>query len=136
MKKLTLSIIGLLAFVLVNAQNPDTTVATKDTTRFFRVEILPEFPGGLDKMMQYFDKNLKYPKQAKIDGTEGKVFVSFVVEKDGSLTDIKIKESLSPETDSEAIRLVTNSPKWIPGMQGGHPVRVQYSIPVFFRLNN
>lgn len=136
MKKIILFIIGLLAFVCANAQNADTTTHQNDTTRFVRVEVLPEFPGGLDKMIQYFAKNLKYPKQAKIDRIEGKVFVSFVVEKDGSLTDIKIKKSLSPETDSEAIRLVTNSPKWIPGMQGGHPVRVQFSIPVFFRLNN
>lgn len=136
MKKIILSIIGLFAFLLANAQNIDSTTTKKDTTRFFRVEKVPEFPGGIDKMIEYFTKNLKYPKQAKADGTEGTVFVSFVVERDGSLTDIKIKKSLSPETDSEAIRLVTNSPKWIPGMQGGHPVRVQYSIPVFFRLKN
>lgn len=131
-----------LTFVSVRAQTTQSTVqgadvpGKKDTAVFVAVEQNPGFPGGIGKLMEYINKNLKYPKVAKQASLEGRVIVSFVVERDGSLTGIKVRKSLSPETDAEAIRLIMNSPKWVPGMQGGRAVRVQYSIPITFKLND
>ena len=122
-------------------KDPDSTMAAKlprDTISvkgpYMRVEHQPEFPGGIEKLYRYLGKNLRYPAAARGNNTQGKVFVTFVVEKDGSLTDIRILKSLSPETDAEAIRLMQACPKWNPGIQNGRPVRVQYSMPVSFTL--
>lgn len=137
MKKILFFVVGMAIYIGANAQATDTTGRLKkDSSVFGPVEKVPEFPGGLNKLFKYINDNLRYPKQAKRDNIEGSVRVSFVVERDGSLTDIKIARSLSPETDAEAIRLITNCPKWIPGMQNGHPVRVLYSIPISFTLSN
>jgi TonB family protein len=78
--------------------------------------------------------NLKYPDDAKKKGIEGKVLVSFVIEKDGTLTVIKVIKSVSPDLDAEAIRVIARSPKWVPGIQNGRPVRVKYSVGVIFAL--
>ncbi len=110
--------------------------STKDSSAFQPIEKTPEFPGGWDKFTKYIKDNLKYPEKARQDNVEGNVRVTFVVEKNGSLTEITITKSLSLETDAEAFRLITNSPKWNPGIQNGHPVRVQYTIPISFSLNN
>jgi len=120
-----------------NPQDPDgdmIPMPPSDTTStnglYKQVEHEPQFPGGIQKLYAYLRKNLRYPRM----DIQGKVFVTFVVEKDGSLTNIKIQRSLSPETDAEAIRLIKNSPKWNPGIQNGRPVRVQYSLPIVFQM--
>ena len=137
MRKLTLIPLLVLYLFCARAQTSDTSDHTKkDTSVFINVEQVPEFPGGLRKLIAYFDKNLKYPKEARENNIQGRVLVRFVVERDGSLTGIKVAKSLSPETDAEAIRLMNASPKWKPGMAGGRAVRVNYSIPVYFRMNN
>jgi TonB family protein len=147
MKKYLFTGLLLLLFIAAKAQTtpppppplpPDADAPAKVDTgkRFVAVEQYPEFPGGIAKLIDYINSNLKYPKAAKKASLEGRVIVSFVVERDGSLTEIKVQKSLSPETDAEAIRLITNSPKWVPGMQGGRAVRVMYSMPVKFELNN
>ncbi|MGZ3834741.1 MAG: energy transducer TonB [Mucilaginibacter sp.] len=102
---------------------------------FTAVEQEPEFPGGIDKFYKFLLNNLHYPDQARENNIRGKVFVSFVVDRDGSLIDIRILTSLSKETDEEALRLLKLSPKWKPGMQNGRPVRVAYTIPVPFPIN-
>lgn len=130
MKKILLAVIFAMTSLVVSAQT-DTT--KKNDTTFYSVEQIPEFPGGLEKFASFISKNLKYPKGETV---EGQVIILFVVEKDGSLTDIKVKKSLSEATDAEAIRLIKTSPKWQPGMQGGHPVRVQFSVPIAFSQNN
>ena len=103
-----------------------------DQKIFSAVEKEPQFPGGIEKFYQYLVKNERYPDRARENNIRGKVFLSFVVEKDGSLTEIKVNKPLSPETDAEAIRLLNNSPKWKPGMQNGRPVRVAYTMPITF----
>ncbi|PAW94241.1 hypothetical protein CKK33_12380 [Mucilaginibacter sp. MD40] len=136
MKKLLFIAICLFFFNKVEAQITDT--AKVDTQKFVRVEQPPQVIGGESKLFFYLKKNLKYPKSAKENNIQGTVRVTFVVERDGRLSDIKVKKSLSEDTDAEAIRLMSDpkAPKWIPGMEGGKPVRVQYSIPVYFRLDN
>lgn len=98
------------------------------------VDQMPSYPGGLGALMQYLSSNIKYPKEAEKKGGQGRVVTSFVVEKDGSITDVKVTKSVHPVLDAEAVRVVSQMPKWIPGKESGMPVRVKYTLPVTFRL--
>ena len=98
------------------------------------VEQMPSFPGGNAALMEYLSKNVKYPVVAQENGVQGRVVVSFVVERDGSITDVKVVRSVDPSLDREAARVVSSMPKWIPGKQNGSTVRVKYNVPVSFRL--
>ena len=110
---------------------------TLDNPIFEVVEHMPEFPdGGMSALMEYLSKNIKYPEAAMKKGTQGRATVQFVVEKDGSITNVKILRGIDPELDKEAIRVISAMPKWKPGMQKGKPVRVKYTVPVMFRLND
>ena len=98
------------------------------------VEQMPSFPGGMAALMAYLQKNIKYPPVAEENGIQGRVVCSFVVERDGSVTDIKVAKSVDPSLDKEAVRVVGGMPRWIPGKQNGQSVRVKYTLPVTFRL--
>ena len=98
------------------------------------VEQMPSFPGGNAALMEYLQQNVKYPVVAQENGVQGRVVVSFVVEKDGSITDVKVVRSVDPSLDKEAARVVKSMPRWIPGKQNGSAVRVKYNVPVSFRL--
>ncbi len=91
------------------------------------IEVKPEFPGGMEKFYSYVGKNYRAPEE---EGLKGKVYVTFVVEKDGSLTDIKVLRDIGYGTGTEAIRVLKRCPKWNPGVQNGKPVRVLYSLPI------
>ncbi len=97
---------------------------------FHSVEIAPSFPGGIDAFLKYVQKNYRYPRQAIEQGVKGRVILSFIVERDGSLTDIKIVRDLKFGTGEEAVRLLKASPKWSPGIQNGREVRVAYTLPI------
>lgn len=97
-------------------------------------EVEPQFPGGKDAMNDYLVKNIKFPEQARNMGVNGTVFVEFIVEKDGSITEPRLKNSLHPLCDKEVLRVVGNMPKWRPGLNVGKPVRCRYMIPVEFRV--
>lgn len=99
------------------------------------VEQMPSFPGGNGALMQYLANNIKYPVVAQENGVQGRVVVSFVVERDGSITDVNIVRSVDPSLDREAQRVVRSMPRWNPGKQNGSAVRVKYNVPVSFRLN-
>lgn len=101
---------------------------------FLSVEENPEFPGGPAKLMEYVQKNLKYPMMARESGIQGRVFVNFVVEKDGSISNVNVLRGIGGGCDEEAIRVVQNLPKFKPGKQRGNPVRVSYTLPIVFRL--
>lgn len=101
---------------------------------FEYVEQMPSFPGGPSALMQYLSKNIKYPPFAEEMNIQGRVVCTFVVERDGSVTDIRIVKSVDSSLDKEAIRVVSAMPKWIPGRQNGQMVRVKYTLPVTFRL--
>ena len=98
------------------------------------VEQMPSFPGGPQALMQWLSENVKYPVVAQENGVQGRVVVSFVVERDGSITDVKVVRSVDPSLDKEAARVVKSMPRWIPGKQNGQAVRVKYNVPVAFRL--
>ena len=96
---------------------------------------MPGFPGGDVARMKYLRDNMKYPQMARESGIQGKVFVTFVVEKDGKVTDVRVLRGIGGGCDEEAIRVVKSMPKWNPGKQRGKPVRVQFNLPIIFKLN-
>ena len=98
------------------------------------VEQMPQFPGGPAEMMAFLAKNIRYPVAAEKAGVQGRVIVTFVVEKDGSIAEARIVKSVSPELDAEALRVINAMPNWLPGRQNGEAVRVKYTVPVTFRL--
>ena len=98
------------------------------------VEEMPQFPDGTKALMEYIDRNIKYPADAKKAGIQGRVICTIVVERDGSISDIKVYRSVDPSLDKEAVRVLRSMPQWIPGKQDGIPVRVKYSLPVTFKL--
>ena len=100
------------------------------------VEQMPGFPGGPEAMMQYVAKHINYPKEAQKAGIQGRVFVGFIVEADGSLSDFKVLRGIGYGCDEEAIRVAQSMPKWKPGMHRGEPVRVSYQIPIWFKLED
>ncbi len=101
---------------------------------FTVVESMPEFPGGESALYKFLAKNIEYPQIANEGGIQGRVFVTFVVEKDGSITDVRVLRGIGGGCDEEAIRVVKSMPKWKPGKQRGKPVRVQYNLPIKFTL--
>ena len=99
-------------------------------------EQMPEFPGGEEKMIEFVQKNLVYPQQAKDAGVEGRVFISFIVETDGSVSDVKVLHGIGHGCDEAAAEVVQSMPKWKPGFHNGEAVRVRYMLPLSFQLNN
>ncbi len=98
------------------------------------VEHMPVFPGGVSELMAYLSKNIRYPVICQETGIQGRVVCQFIVERDGSISNIKVVRSVDPNLDKEAVRVLKAMPHWIPGMQNGRAVRVRYNLPVTFRL--
>ena len=98
------------------------------------VEEMPEFPGGEEKLMEFVQENIKYPQEAIDAGTQGRVFVGFVVEKDGSIGDVKVHRGIGHGCNEEALRVVQMMPKWKPGKNKGEPVEVSFLLPIDFKL--
>ena len=142
---LTLPVFALL--ILLNTQCDNTkpndekpqpavteTEAIQDS--IYRVtEVMPQYPGGPNEMMKYLQENIKYPQSAKDNKIEGRVFVTFVVEKDGSITNATVLRGIDKECDAEALRVVSSMPKWNPGQQDGKNVRTQFTIPIIYKFN-
>lgn len=105
-----------------------------DSVVFEVVEVMPEFPGGMNALMKYLSQNIKYPAEAHAKGIQGRVIVSFVVKKDGSIDNAKVVRSVDPYLDREAVRVITVMPKWEPGKQRGEAVNVRFTVPVMFKL--
>jgi protein TonB len=108
--------------------------ADKDTAVMRTVEQIPEFPGGIVQFMKWLTRNLRYPPQAQQQKIQGKVVVSFIVNKDGSISAPTIVKSVDPVLDSEAMRVVRMMPRWKPGMEKGKPCRTMFAIPINFVL--
>ena len=108
---------------------------SKEDTVYQIVEEMPKFPGGEEAMFKFISENVKYPQEAKDKNISGRVFVNFVVEKDGSVDEVNVLRSIGGGCDEEAVRVVKSMPKWTPGKQKGKPVRVSYIIPFVFKLD-
>ena len=108
---------------------------SKFENMFIHYEMQPEFPGGVKALMDYLKANLRYPKEAKERGIQGRVIVQFIVEEDGTLTEGKVMTPVDPQLDAEAIRIMRSMPKWEPGETRGKPIRMRFTFPVTFRLD-
>ena len=113
---------------------PEPPKHEEENKVFDVVEQMPSFPGGMGALMSWLSQNIKYPVIAAENGVQGRVIVQFVVEKDGSVTDVRVAKSVDPSLDKEAQRVVKARSKWIPGKQNGSAVRVKYTVPVTFKL--
>lgn len=130
MKLATLTTALFLSFSLV--QHPG--LAQGDDTIYSLADEQPTYPGGMSAFFKYIQNDLQYPEAAKAKGIEGRVFVEYVVEKDGSISNARVLKSLNTACDQEAIRLVNNSTKWNPGKIDGNVVRVKMALPLNFKL--
>ena len=126
--------VALMMLVLLFSFMTSTAQTKKNDMVFDVVEVMPQFPGGQIAMLQYIMKNIKYPEQAMKEGIQGRVTVRFIVEKDGSISDVKPILSVHPLLNKEAVRVVESMPKWTPGKHNGKPVRVRFNLPVMFKL--
>jgi protein TonB len=133
MKKLIiLSLMAVFGLTTVSAQK--TVVAEKNQQAFDVVEQMPEFPGGIKALLDYLCQNVKYPADAEKQKIEGRVIANFVVETDGSISNVEVFRPVFPSLDAEAVRVLSAMPKWKPGMQSGKVVRVNYTVPISFNL--
>ena len=106
----------------------------EETKVFDVVEQMPSFPGGMGALMQYLSSHIKYPVVAEENGIQGRVICTFIVERDGSITDTRVARSVDPSLDKEAVRVINSMPRWIPGKQNGTACRVKFTLPVTFKL--
>lgn len=129
------TIIGLfISTTFAVAQEVDTTAVEKEDLPFQMLDVEPQFPGGTEAMMEFISNNTKYPAIARDQGIQGRVFVTFVVEKDGSISNVEIIRGVHASLDKEAIRVMKSMPKWKPGEQAGKAVRSQMRLPFNFKL--
>ena len=128
----TLSMLVLLFVANTNATAQNKKAANDKVLE--KAEVMPEYPGGEQAMMKFVADNVKYPQDAIDKEISGRVLVSFVVEKDGSIGDVKVVKGIGGGCDEEAVRVVNAMPKWKPGMDKGKPVRVSYMMPITFKL--
>lgn len=119
---------------LMTANAQKTVVSQTDQKVFDTVEQMPEYPGGMQAMIEFLQTNMKYPEDAAKQKVEGRVMVQFVVETDGSVSDVHVAKQVFPSLDAEAIRVVQAMPKWTPGKEKGKVVRVKYNLPIVFRM--
>lgn len=118
-----------VANLIMEEEAPD-----EDQYVFIVVEEMPGFPGGEEALMKFLAKNMRYPVLAKENGIQGRVYVNFIVNTDGSVSDVRVLKGIGGGCDEEAVRVVSMMPKWEPGRQRGIPTRVQYNLPVRFKL--
>ena len=133
MKKLILMLL-MAECCLISAHAQKTVVSQTNQKVFDTVEQMPEYPGGMQAMIEFLQTNMKYPEDAKKQKVEGRVMVQFVVETDGSVSDVHVAKQVFPSLDAEAIRVVKAMPNWTPGKEKGRVVRVKYLLPIVFRM--
>ncbi|TWI98193.1 protein TonB [Mucilaginibacter frigoritolerans] len=137
MKKILLTVFAITFFINAKAQSAEVAITKKenDTGKIYTsVEKAPQFPGGIQSFYHYLAATIVYPVDARTKNRQGRVIITMTIEKDGSLTDIKVVRGVSPSIDQEAVRAMSACPKWIPATQNGLPVRVLYTVPIAFTL--
>lgn len=126
-----MSMMAILSLMTANAQK--TVVSQSKQNVYDVVEQMPEFPGGMPAMIEFLQTNLKYPSDAKKQNVGGRVLVMFVVETDGTISNVRVAKNVFPSLDAEAVRVVKAMPKWNPGKEKGKPVRVNFSLPIVYK---
>lgn len=135
MKLILLSVFMVLFCSLLQAQNVDSSQTSSKKDTFYILDQLPVFPGGDAALMTYLRNSISYPKEARDSAIMGTVFVTFVIETDGSVSNVKVLRGIGGGCDEEAIRVVEGMPNWTPGMQKGKPVRAQFNLPIRFIID-
>jgi TonB family protein len=140
-----ISVLLLILFsisITNNVVSQEAVKSTKETKTvkgedeiFMEVEKMPEYPGGKQALIKFLVSNIKYPESARKEGADGTVYVAFVVEKDGKITNVKVKKGFHPDCDAEGVRVVSMMPDWVPGTDKGKPVRVKFTLPIKFNLD-
>lgn len=119
----------------LSAITPPPSATSPQKVKIFEdYELMPSFPGGTAKLLEYINENIRYPKEAKDSCIQGKVIVTFMIEKDGSITEAKVAKGIDSLLDAEAVRIVESMPKWSPGKFYGKAVRTKYAVPIKFQL--
>ena len=131
-KMILLSMMAVLCLMTASAQK--TVVSQSNQNVYDQPEQMPEYPGGMPAMIDFLQTNLQYPQDAIKQKVEGRVMVMFVVETDGSLSNVRVARKVFPSLDAEALRVVKTMPKWKPGKEKGKAVRVNYTLPVVFSI--
>ena len=136
MKKLVLLISIFLPtlFFAQNVKNDNAVAGENAEYEFSQLDVQPEFPDGNNGLAKYLSENIKYPKKALKNGISGKVFVQFVIDKTGKVTNVNAVRGVEKSLDKEAVKVVKSMPRWKPGMKGGEPVAVRYTIPINFKF--
>lgn len=140
--KILIYLKGICLFSLINmpinisaSQNKIIILQDKNENKVYeRVEYMASYQGGTDAVFEFISKNIRYPKDALDAQIQGIVICEFIINKDGSFSDVKIKRSIHPALDKEAVRVIKSFPKWTPARNGGETVRVRYTLPVSFRI--
>ena len=127
-----MSIMAVVCLMTASAQK--TVVSQSNQSVYNAVDQMPEFPGGMPAMMEFLQTNIKYPKDAIKQNVGGRVMVMFVVETDGSLSNVRVARKVFPSLDAEAVRVVKAMPKWKPGKEKGRVVRVNFTMPIAFSI--
>ncbi len=131
-KTVILTLAALLTFSCAQASSLTETLVPGKGQVYDKVDVMPDFPGGHTKMIEFLCENIKYPKEAAERGEQGKVYVGFVVDTDGSITDVSVVRSVSKVLDEAAVEIVKKMPKWTPGKHQGKTVRVKFMLPITF----
>ena len=129
-----LFVMSLASGAYAQSQDSLSLDSIQEEKLFFAVEEQAYFPGGIPAMTKFLKENIVYPKQARKKKIQGRVYVKFIIERDGSVSNIEPLKNVDPELDAEAIRVVSTFPKWIPGKQSGRTVRSQFVLPIIFKL--
>lgn len=135
--RLILLLIGIVVpsfFYAQDKQNGNAVQGSDAEYAFEQVEVKPEFPNGNEGLGKFLSENIKYPKKALKNGVSGKVFVQFVIDKTGKVTNVVAVRGVEKSLDKEAVRVIKSMPKWKPGMKDGQPVKVKYTIPINFKF--
>ena len=119
---------------ITQQDEPAITQQDKPEKIYEIVDVLPQFPGGKKEFMSFIGENIQYPQDAQKAGIEGRVVCQFVVEKDGSINEVKVVRSINPALDQEAVRVIQSMPKWTPGTVKNEPVRCMFFVPIAFSL--
>ena len=127
-----IALMAVFGFTTASAQK--TVVSQKNEKVFDVVEQMPEYPGGMQALFEFLKENIKYPEDAQKQKVEGRVLAKFVVETDGSISNIEVVKHAFPSLDAEAVRVIQAMPKWAPGKQKGQAVRVKFVVPINFNL--
>ena len=126
--------LSVVSYNNVKGQNDSLLPPPPKDVSFYVIDEKPEFPGGVEAMMKYLAINSRYPEIAKEKGISGKVLMQFIINEDGTVSDVKVIRGISPSIDKEAIRVIKSMPKWKPGYQDGKPVKVSFQVPIGFTL--